>query len=59
MCDGLICKIKKKYKNSPIVIATGGLATLFCPYCKEINKIDKYLTLKGIAKILQISKARP
>ena len=51
MCDGLVLKIKKSYKNNPIVIATGGLADLFCPYCKEINKIDKYLTLKGLSII--------
>ncbi len=48
MCDGLVLKIKKSYKTSPVVIATGGLVSLFSPYCKEINKIDKYLTLKGL-----------
>lgn len=52
MCDGLVLKIKKSYKTDPIVIATGGLADLFCPYCKEINKIDQYLTLKGLSIIL-------
>jgi len=59
LCDGLVQKIKKSYKNNPIVIATGGLASLFCPYCKEINKIDKYLTLKGMAIIFYKSKAKP
>jgi type III pantothenate kinase len=49
MCDGLVLKIKKSYKAAPIVIATGGLVNLFSPYCKEINKIDKYLTLKGLS----------
>ena len=53
MCDGLVRKIKKSHKINPIVIATGGLADLFCPYCKEINKIDKYLTLKGLSIIYQ------
>jgi pantothenate kinase type III len=32
----------------PIVIATGGLADIFCPYSRYINKIDKDLTLKGL-----------
>ncbi len=59
LCDGLVQKIKKSHKNNPIVIATGGLASLFCPYCKEINKIDTYLTLKGMAIIFYKSKARP
>jgi len=49
MCDGLVLKIKKNYKTSSIVIATGGLANLFSSYCKEIDKIDKYLTLKGLS----------
>jgi len=59
MCDGLVQKIKKNYRNKPIVIATGGLAALFCPYCKEINKIDKYLTLKGLSIILLKNRVGP
>ena len=59
MCDGLILKIKKTYKNDPIIIATGGLANLFCPYCNEINKIDKYLTLKGLAAIFLKNRSSP
>lgn len=59
MCDGLVLKIKKSYKNNPIIIATGGLANLFCPYCNEINKIDKYLTLKGLAAILLKNRPSP
>ena len=48
MCDGLIEKIKKEGKSSPVVIATGGLADIFCPYSKHIKKVDKDLTLKGL-----------
>jgi type III pantothenate kinase len=48
MCDGLVEKIIKECKVQPIVIATGGLADIFCPYSKYINKIDKDLILKGL-----------
>jgi type III pantothenate kinase len=48
MCDGLIEKIKKHKKNAPLVLATGGLAGIFCPYSKHINQIDHTLTLKGL-----------
>jgi type III pantothenate kinase len=48
MCDGLVEKIIKERKIQPIVIATGGLADIFCPYSMHINKIDKDLTLKGL-----------
>lgn len=51
MCDGLILKVKKRYKIEPVVIATGGLADKFCRYSNEINKIDKNLTLKGLLNI--------
>ena len=51
MCDGLISKIKSLKKSDPIVIATGGLATLFKPYTTQIDIVDKDLTLKGLLAI--------
>lgn len=48
MCDGVIEKIRKKYSSHAMALATGGLATFFAPYCKQIDFIDKNLTLKGI-----------
>lgn len=48
MCDGVIEKIRKKYSSQAEALATGGLVTLFAPYCKHIDRIDKDLTLKGL-----------
>lgn len=50
MVEGIIKKIKNqnaKIKNAKI-IATGGLAKIVCKYTKVIDKIDAYLTLKGL-----------
>jgi type III pantothenate kinase len=57
MCDGLVEKIKKQKKSSPLIIATGGLAGIFCHYSKHINKIDQDLTLKGLYLIFSKKKA--
>jgi type III pantothenate kinase len=52
MCDGLIEKIKLQIKTPPFILATGGLAGIFCCYSKYINKIDQDLTLKGLYLLL-------
>jgi len=59
MCDGLIEKIKKDRKSSPIVVATGGLARVFCHYSKHINKVDQDLTLKGLYLIFSKKSTLP
>lgn len=48
MCDGIVEKIRKRYPPRPKVIATGGLAAFFAPYCRHIDSIDENLTLKGL-----------
>ncbi|MFC1808133.1 type III pantothenate kinase [Candidatus Omnitrophota bacterium] len=50
MSDGISSKIKAQYANKRkiITVATGGLAPLFMPFCKEIQLVDKDLTLKGL-----------
>jgi type III pantothenate kinase len=48
--DGLVRRIKGEWPNraAPLVVATGGLATVFQPFCKEIEVIEPYLTLIGL-----------
>lgn len=48
MIDGLIRKIKKEVNTPVKVISTGGAAKFFFPYSKEIDMIDRDLTLKGL-----------
>jgi len=32
----------------PLVVATGGLASVFQPFCKEFDLVEPYLTLDGL-----------
>ncbi|HUQ20608.1 MAG TPA: type III pantothenate kinase [Gemmatimonadaceae bacterium] len=47
--DGLVRRIKKEWTGvDPIVIATGGLAETFRPYCETFDEVDAFLTLQGV-----------
>ncbi|HZI99607.1 MAG TPA: type III pantothenate kinase [Gemmatimonadaceae bacterium] len=47
--DGLVARIKAEWKvDSPVVLGTGGLAEALKPFCRSIDEVDPYLTLKGI-----------
>ena len=48
--DELVRRIKSEWPGGvvPLVVATGGLATTFQPFCKEFDRIEPYLTLDGL-----------
>jgi type III pantothenate kinase len=48
--DGLVRRIKAEWpsKRAPRVVATGGLAGLVAPLCKEIESVHADLTLVGL-----------
>jgi type III pantothenate kinase len=48
--DGLVRRIQAEWpsKSKPIVVATGGLAGLVAPLCKEIESVHPDLTLIGL-----------
>src|SRR5213593_4558960 len=48
--DGLVRRIKAEWpsQHAPLVAATGGLATLVAPLCKEIESVHPDLTLIGL-----------
>jgi len=48
--DGLVRRIKAEWpsKTRPMVVATGGLAGLVAPLCKEIESVHADLTLIGL-----------
>ena len=48
LCDGIILKLKKSFKNKPLVVSTGGSVELMRKFCGQIDKVDKNLTLKGL-----------
>lgn len=48
--DGIVRRIKRDWprKETPVVIATGGLAQLLARYCSEIDEVEPFFTLHGI-----------
>lgn len=49
--DGIVRRIKEAWPRAetPIVIATGGLAETFRALCREFDRVEPYLTLVGLA----------
>lgn len=54
--DGLVRRIKAEWprKQTPMVIATGGLSETFKPLCRELEQVDPYLTLRGLQMSFEI-----
>ena len=48
LVDGIIKRIKTEKKESPKVVATGGLANLIYSESTEIEIVDEFLTLEGL-----------
>lgn len=48
LIDGMVRRIKKEMGGDPVVIATGGLATLIAEGSETIDAVDAYLTLEGL-----------
>jgi type III pantothenate kinase len=48
--DGLVRRIKAEWpaKTAPLTVATGGLASLVAPLCREIESVHPDLTLVGL-----------
>ncbi len=46
--DGIVNRMKREAKQTPTVIATGGLARLIANGSETIDHVDKHLTLKGL-----------
>lgn len=46
--DGMIARIQEELKQKATVVATGGLAAIVAPYCKENVIYDDELLLKGL-----------
>ena len=51
--EGIVTRMKAQSKVEPTVIATGGLADLIASESTVIDKVDNFLTLKGLHLIYQ------
>lgn len=59
--DGIVRRIKREWPTGrePLVVATGGLATVLIPHCEEIDLVDQHLTLDGLRLSFELLRARP
>ena len=48
--DGIVRRIKAEWPTDsvPYVVATGGLAETLKPYCRELERLEPFLTLHGL-----------
>jgi type III pantothenate kinase len=46
--DGIVRRIRHEWGNDPLVIATGGLAPLIAPHCQTVQRVEVFLTLRGL-----------
>lgn len=51
--DGIVNRIRKEFKVSPRVVATGGLAELISTESETIEEVDPLLTLEGLRIIYE------
>ncbi len=48
MLDGMISRFREEMKGTPVTVATGGLAKVIVPYCREKIILDNELMIKGL-----------
>ena len=48
LVDEIVTRMKAESKDTPRIIATGGLAGLIAPESKTIEAVEEYLTLEGL-----------
>lgn len=47
--DGIVRRIKAEWgKPEALVVATGGYATLLAPHCGTVERVEPFLTLRGL-----------
>ncbi len=48
LVDGIVGRMKQEVRDTPYVMATGGLAGLVAPHSQTIDEVDNCLTLEGL-----------
>jgi type III pantothenate kinase len=53
LVDGIVARMKAQMETVPMVLATGGLASLMADVAYSIEKVESALTLEGLRIISQ------
>jgi type III pantothenate kinase len=56
LVDGIVNRMKEEAKETPLVIATGGLAGSIASASQTIDEVDPSLTLEGLRIIYDLNK---
>lgn len=56
LVEGIISRIKAEYGAEMLVIATGGLASLYSKACPSIEKTEPDLTIYGLKELFEMNK---
>jgi type III pantothenate kinase len=56
LVDGIVQKMREEVKNTPYVIATGGLSSLIFKESTAIDEVDEFLTLRGLKILYEKNK---
>jgi len=56
LVEGLVDRLSGEIEGNPLVIATGGLASLIARETKVIDHVDELLTLKGLLHLYELNK---
>jgi len=54
--DGMIERIWEELGGRCPVIATGGLSSAVIPFCRNVQEVDRYLTLKGLRTLFLLNR---
>ncbi len=55
MVDGMVERIRKEMAEEAYVIATGGMAERLAPESSTIQKVDRFLTLRGLQILYEMN----
>jgi type III pantothenate kinase len=59
LVEGLVARIRRELEGDPIVIATGGLASVIVPETDVIDVVDPDLTLHGLRFLYELNPEVP
>jgi len=58
LVEGLLQRLTREMKTSPVVVITGGLSSLIGPHIKAVTRIAPDLTLEGLRLIWDLNKRK-
>lgn len=55
LVEGIVANIKREYNSPMLVIATGGLASLYAKVCPVIEHVEPDLTIYGLKELFEMN----